>query len=252
MRVPSIYWGSSYYRGMELPHAISLMSFQRACDREKIRLNIHPTWGDAMIERSRGRSATRFLLERDEDVWLSVDSDIAFDPADALKLCLEACDRDVVGGPYVTRTPEGGRVTSQPFKDRPFDFAVPDLQEARWLATGFLAVHRRVFEKLAEGLTLYHPADGDPMRHYGFFEPLPADDDSGVPIRLSEDWAFCERARQAGFGVWMDPTPTLIHFGQGRFLLDREPDRAASGTTARRPTCSRTSSPTSPGTSSSR
>ena len=33
-------------------------------------------------------------------------------------------------------------------------------------------------------------------------------------VGLSEDYAFCERARQLGFRVWLDPQTVLLHMSQ--------------------------------------
>ncbi len=49
-------------------------------------------------------------------------------------------------------------------------------------------------------------------------------------IYLSEDWAFCQRARDAGFDCWLDPSIRLGHMGQTMYTLEdliREPKQSA-------------------------
>ena len=33
-------------------------------------------------------------------------------------------------------------------------------------------------------------------------------------VYLSEDWAFCDRARKLGFKVWLDPSIFINHVGE--------------------------------------
>ena len=49
-----------------------------------------------------------------------------------------------------------------------------------------------------------------------FFEPMVVRDRGG-PWSISEDYAFCERARRAGFPVQADATIRLWHVGLYRF-----------------------------------
>lgn len=214
-----IYWGGSAYRDLTVPHVISLLSFAHRCLQEDVPLSYEPKWGDALITRSRNRSATKFLLESDCDVWLSVDADIEFRAAAALQLCQQALEYDVVGGLYMTRSSRHGIPTSYLQEGVRYRFWTdPTPQPIRYLATGFMAVRREVFETLATGLELEH-ADESDMRQYPFFETQRGESD-GKPIRLSEDWAFCERARQVGFGIWLNPAIRLKHYGMSGFVLE--------------------------------
>ena len=88
----------------------------------------------------------------------------------------------------------------------------------KYAATGFLAVARRVFERMARDLPLCNQKDSIPM--YPFYTPFVDKDDSGDPVYLSEDWAFCEQARRLGFGVWANPTVNLIHVGSHHYQLE--------------------------------
>ena len=80
----------------------------------------------------------------------------------------------------------------------------------RWAPQGFIATHRRVFEEMRKTLPRLHEMKGG---MYPFYQTFQFDDPDEGPILLGEDWAFCERARQAGFTVYLDPSVTVGHVG---------------------------------------
>lgn len=77
---------------------------------------------------------------------------------------------------------------------------------------GFMRIKRHVLEKLAETAERYmHPqSDGSEIELLNIFL-------TGVNIkerkRWGEDYAFCQKARQAGFGIWLDPNIDFKHRG---------------------------------------
>lgn len=187
---------------------------------------VRPHFNDALIERARAINATYFLRETDCDVHLSIDGDIeGFTPKDVLEVCQQAETHDIVSGVYVTR---GRKMEGLPERCFPASFFEDGVRvemahdatpvPCQWAATGFMAVHRRVFEELAKGLTLYHPNEA--WAFYRFYEPMPGEDDDGNPILLSEDYALCERARAAGFGVYLNPRIRLGHIGPYSYRLE--------------------------------
>ena len=92
------------------------------------------------------------------------------------------------------------------------------------LPTGLLTVHRKVFAAVAElpGVERYQGVDGKEVVKdcFGFhtdaFETRTL---RGKPlrIRLSEDYAFCARAKQAGFELWSNPHNVAAHWGIHRY-----------------------------------
>src|SRR4051794_36582194 len=86
-----------------------------------------PVVGDALVERSRGRAATDFLLGSDADVLLSIDSDIVFRPEDVLAICRQAHELQAINSAvYMTRGRSGGVPTSKLELDRRYDFPLVD------------------------------------------------------------------------------------------------------------------------------
>lgn len=173
--------------------------------------------GDALICRARGMEASRFFLNSDADVLLFVDDDIIFKPEDATSICQEADERKaIVGGAYVLKQPGGGQFTTKLLKENkslPFGKS-GGIHEVRLVATGFMAISRAVFTELSKTTPLCKTQEGG---YYPFFNPYVKEIDGNM-IDLSEDWAFCEKAREAGFKVYCDTRIKLGH--AGRYIYD--------------------------------
>lgn len=220
---PSVYLGPAYGRYIEPDH---IQSMQRMLRHP---VTYAPAWNDALLCRARSKTATAFLLDSTCDVHVSIDSDIVFDPAAVFQIAQQAHE---LGGPvaglYVTRA-SGAlcRPTSIFEADVPIELGTdPTPVPITWAATGFLATPRKVFERLAEDLPLCHPAEW--WRFYPFYQPFVVDGLHG-PIYLSEDFAFCERVRNAGFQVYLNPAVRLLHLGQYPFRIEDlgQPERPA-------------------------
>ncbi len=177
--------------------------------------------GDALVSRSRSIVASAFLRS-DADVLLTIDSDIWFRPQDAIKLCEEAMTHDLIAALYMTRN-----IATQPAVMLPEDTDVvfaADSQpvEAPFVSTGFMAAHRRVFEKLSDTLPLCHrdwTDKGADTSFWPFYMPRVIEW-GGEVMYGSEDWSLCHQVREAGFDIWLDPSIRLGHMGQVMFTLE--------------------------------
>ena len=92
------------------------------------------------------------------------------------------------------------------------------LTEILYAGTGFLLVRREVYEMIQRELHLplcNERFGGRPMVPY--FQPMSHPDSPGSETTghwyLAEDFAFCERARQAGFKIFADTRVRLMHYG---------------------------------------
>jgi hypothetical protein len=180
-----------------------------------------PEWNDALIDRARAKSMTKFLRNTTDDVWLSIDGDIVFDDAAVLQLCQQAQEYGIVAGQYVTRSRHRCFPTTMQLDDSPVEYADdPTPVEVKWAATGMLAISRNVVEKLVQrpDVQLCHPTE-EWAFYSNLFTPFAVDGPNG-PIYLSEDYALCERARQEGFTVYVNPAIRLLHVGQYAFSLE--------------------------------
>lgn len=192
-----------------------------------------PLWNDALIARSRSLLATKFLEEehmRDADVMVVVDDDVVWQPEDFWKI-VEGCreTRSIYGGAYVTRS-DKPHLSSRVLPNSHIEFKqTPQRRpiEIEYLATGFWAVHRDVFEAMVGhrfddadgGHEVRRVSLGADREFWPFFATFTIEHEPGKFHYLSEDWAFCERARQLGFKVWMDQSIVLQHMGWYPFTV---------------------------------
>ena len=209
--------GSAVWRTVEARHLSALVPLLREPG-----FAYAPQVGDALIERARSINATWFMNHTDADIHLSIDSDITDFRIDAVKkVCEQAMTHDIVCGLYVTRAgnqrPYPTTVVEEGI-DIHMGRDMDDLVPVKWGATGFMATHRRVFEKLSKSLPLLHKSNGD-RAFYPFYQTMIVEY-NGEKILLSEDYAFCERAKQAGFGIWANPGVRLGHIGQYPYRME--------------------------------
>lgn len=214
---PRVYLGPAYGRYIEPDHIQSMNRMLRHP------VTYAPTWNDALLCRARSKTATHFLLETDADVHVSIDSDIVFDPASVFQIAQQAHELGgMVAGLYVTRAPGAlCRPTSLFETDVPIELGTdPTPIPIKWAATGFLATPRIVFETLAKDLPLCHRSE--PWKFYPFYQPfwVPSERDPEDWLYTSEDYALSERARRAGFQVYLNPAVRLLHLGQYPFRLE--------------------------------
>jgi SAM-dependent methyltransferase len=195
------------YRTCSIPTMTSLLKLQDAG------WDIRTKVGDGLVSRARSIIASRWWLETAEDVFLMIDDDIVFEPDDAKRL-VEQCrnGHDIICAAYPIRDGAHLATAHLTADDVHFHPDEPPL-EIRYAATGFMAVHRRVLDVLMPAMPLCHA--NQPHSFKPLFLPMVIDEVEPVGhIYLSEDWAFCERARAAGFKVWLDRTILLGHLAQ--------------------------------------
>ena len=214
---PKVYLGPAYGRYIEPDH---IQSMNRML-REPVMYA--PAWNDADLPRARSKTATHFLTETDYDVHVSIDSDIVFDPASVFQIAQQAHDLGgIVAGLYVTRAAgKMCRPTSLFETDVPIEFGTdPTPVPIKWAATGFLATPRIVFETLAKDLPLCHRSEW--WKFYPFYAEywVRSERDPEDWIWLSEDYALCDRAKNAGFQVYLNPAIRLLHLGQYPFRIE--------------------------------
>jgi hypothetical protein len=89
------------------------------------------------------------------------------------------------------------------------------LMEFQYVSAGFLHVRREVYQTIQSKLALpvCSVNSGRPLVPYFLPLVIPAGNDH---VYLADDYAFCERARQAGFKVMVDTRVRLWHLGDGR------------------------------------
>jgi hypothetical protein len=169
----------------------------------KIPLTIIWQAGNSIIEAARSR-ATREFLKTDFTRLFWVDSDIAWEAADFLKLALYSTEMDVVCGAYCNKKDDGSFALS--------GFASNVSNERQCLeitgiGLGFACVNRKIMEELAaKAPRLKFPDVDEPVAHIFRCDSL------GGEFR-GEDMAFFSDVRALGYKVWLDPHVKLQHIG---------------------------------------
>lgn len=193
-----------------------------------------PMKGDALIDRSRSRVASFFMRERTEDIIFFVDDDEDFKTQDVIKVVDNVvAGMDICGGMVMLKKPVtmiNNHIQKNVlfFPDQEVTFSHDSKPvEIRYLGSGFMAIHRRVFKSMIDragefpvesnyNVPFCHPSD---LKFWPWFQPFWAKNDLGEQIYLSEDWAFCNRARKFGHKVWLDPSVFIDHKGEYRWNL---------------------------------
>lgn len=130
---------------------------------------------------------------------LFLDSDMMV-PPDTLARLL-AHDKPIVGATYTKRRGPFD-LTHRELNGGPGQIGKPGLREVSRMPTGCLLIDMSVFEKLSKP---YFPVKW-----------------SEAGDCISEDNVFCDRAREAGFSVWldMDLSREVQHLGQHGYRLE--------------------------------
>jgi hypothetical protein len=130
----------------------------------------------------------------DKILW--IDSDIAFNPDDAMKL-IES-DKEIISGAYLLAS---GEVTAYKKMLGPgytYDEvkAMTEPVKIEGCGFGFLAVKSGVFENMTRP----------------WFQAAMATTDDGItfPI-MGEDMSWCKRVTDAGHEIWFDPSVKVTH-----------------------------------------
>lgn len=184
-----------------------MLSFIRAFSGTDYDVQI-ARFGDSHPGRARNKAAASFL-ESGRDYLLFLDADIVFEPEHIATMM--ASDEPLICGIYPKKQPGVHLCAVMPegfeFSDETKDRAVP----CRRAGTGFMRIHRSVFEALKEKCDEYA---NHGRAEWDFFK-------SGVVEKewLSEDWYFCDVATRAGFQPMLHTGIQARHEGSAVYPL---------------------------------
>ena len=213
-----------------------------ACTQHGIPIKFYYLFNESLITRARNYCVDEFMRS-DCTHMMFIDSDIGFDYKDVLT-CLHLCDpeegKDVVTGCYPKKTiawekvkmaVDKGFADENPHQLEHFigdfvfnptegtqTFRVDEMVEIREGGTGFMCIHRSVFEKYAEAYPeLKYLPDHARSAHFDGTREITAYFDTIIDPTskryLSEDYMFSQYARAIGLKVWMCPWMQLKHVG---------------------------------------
>lgn len=166
----------------------------------------------APISLARNLAIARFLATDYDDLFF-VDDDVAWQEGAMVRLLKHPVD--VVAGAYPRRFDE----LSFPVRwddNKPEIWADPNtgLIEVKGVAAGFLRLTREACEKLVKmyGNDWYDQFGSPTGKAVALF-----DFERRENVAYSEDYVFCEKWRDIGGKVWVDPEITFMHMGQRAF-----------------------------------
>ena len=172
--------------------------------------------GDALIGRSRSHILSQFVLQDGmPDYFIFLDSDILFEPEDLHRIAQDLkAGYEIVGGDYPVKS---GIQSANYAYDGGYD-SDGKIHEIQFLSTGFMGITKKCAKDIAEKLELPLLHKGTGHEGYPFFESgyrhvePPTKEEAGE-LYISEDWDFCEKARRAGYKVYLDTAVRLGHKG---------------------------------------
>lgn len=206
---------------VSLKLAISLARFAQKAPQHGIEIQIGSICGCSVVSRARNL-LVKDLLESDCTDLLFIDADINFEPDSILRLMAWASDpkKGIVAGVPRTRKTDKVYIATLDQDEDGVTINGAGLVRAKRVATAFMMVRREVFETLVNNHPEwnYHDVNTNRQLNAVFdFQVTP----EGY---MGEDFLFCDRAREAGFEVWIDPTIKLGHMGvqeyEGDFGVD--------------------------------
>lgn len=216
----------------------SVLNLALSCQRSGVSLGIKHVGCDSLVPRARNTLVAYFLESQATDL-LFIDADIKFNAEDVFTTL--ALEEDIVGGIYPRKQLNWQRIykaarAGVPPDQLPYygfipvmnwaqegDYQLNALMEVKHLGTGFMRIRRHVIEgmieKLGDAIQFNYATEQDNFAGKIGHDLFP----TGVDVRyalgsggrqyLSEDWAFCELARQCGYRLYAAPWIELVHSG---------------------------------------
>jgi FkbM family methyltransferase len=217
--MPHVYLSLPVYGGVDPWFHQSLMELVRTKDRP-YGLTIRHHVGDSLVSRARNRLVAQFLKSEATHL-LFIDTDLIFSPEHVARIVSHG--EPIVAGLYPKKQRTLGWVCN--LLDPSPEADERGLQPVKYAGTGFLCIAREVFEDLIEAYPeiRYDPdeGDGEVGSLWDFFKvgvwECP---ETGYRRYLSEDWWFCQLARDQGWEVLMDTQIICKHVGQFIYPFD--------------------------------
>lgn len=223
-----LFIGMPVYSQMPVLVTQCLLELQR---HKPFPIELQFSQGDG-VARSRNQLTAEFL-KSDCTHLLFIDCDLIFNSAQISRICSH--DDDIVAGYYPKKQEGPLEWVINTFSPAPPPRA-DDLQEVAYAGTGFLRISRRVIERMvAEYPHLAYAADyGTREIQYDIWQmgvycydchDLASKTCPHPPERrryLSEDWFFCQRARDMQIKSYMDGRISLGHLGSVIFPLETQ------------------------------
>ena len=201
---------------VSLKLAVSLAKFSRASAEHGIDIQLGSICGCSVVSRARNLLA-KDMLESKCDYLLFIDSDINFEPDDIFRLMAWGTDpkKGIVAAVPRTRNESKVYIATLDY-DAKGDLTMNGmgLVRAKRVATAFMLVRREVFETLEREHPEWAYYDSKTDRTLSCMFDFQLAEEGYI----GEDFLFCDRVRDHGFEVWIDPSITLGHMGVQEYV----------------------------------
>jgi hypothetical protein len=170
------------------------------------------------VSRARNECVAKFLQESDADYLFTLDDDIAI-PPNAFVDLIDA-DKDMIGGIYRLKSEDDSKLAARALYDIDVDKAVKEkeIHPMIYVSTGCI-LHKRSFietmwneyEDLRYVANMVEPPNNE---RRALYLPFIHRDEY-----LSEDWAFCQRAKEKGFEIYAHFGVPCGHWGLKEYTM---------------------------------
>jgi hypothetical protein len=207
--------GIPCYGGLIYTHCMtSLIQFFMLAQQLGLSWSLETMVNESLINRARNGLMAKMMHNSDATHFMFIDADIQFDPHSIVQMIVE--DVDIISGIYPKKTlPINYNVNLE--KTTKVRGPIYTVYTA---ATGFLLFKRKVYEDLMRA----HPEEKyiddvglgkqyEPFLYNIFSTHVDKSNTISNGHLLSEDWAFCIRAKALGYDIWADSRISLNHIG---------------------------------------
>jgi hypothetical protein len=194
----------------------SLIRFILLATQVGLMWSLETMCNESLVQRGRNSLMAKLAANPAVTHFMFIDADIEFQPDSILRMLAE--DVDIISGAYPKKAlPIAYNINLE--KETLIRGPIYTVDTA---ATGFLLYKRKVWQDLVDAMpeTKYRDDIGLGKQYepflYSIFDCYI--DEAGH--YLSEDWAFCRRAKKLGYKIWCDSRVTLNHTGTYTFKGD--------------------------------
>jgi len=199
-----------YNENVHYDYMLSVMAVDRMAASLGIELKTYIAAGTAILPRVRNRLVAQAMADKCD--WIvCIDDDIGFDASDFFKLFKHGVDI-VAAAPAkrhhrwneqpaaVAKFPRGNITGKRTEAGR--------LWKMDAVATGFMAIHSSVIDKM-ESVTTPYVTEGTQVRSWFWLDMIEID---GQTTDEGEDYNFCRKWVELGGECWVDPDIRVRHY----------------------------------------
>lgn len=203
----------AYDGNLNIAAAFQLPQLALAAQKHGFEIHLAHLSGCSIITRARNSLVNQFL-ESDCTEMLFVDADINFKHEDVLRIMALGSDKDILAGAYPRRAKDQKFFADIYYNEYGgVELNDEGLLRVNRIGTGFMFIRRHVLETMRDS----HPewkywVDVEQKHHYAVFDFAVTEEGY-----MGEDYLFCDRAREHGYKIYIDPDINLGHFGSTEF-----------------------------------